>query len=129
MANRLQFTLSVSGLADNTFGVTAFEHTESLSAPFACDLTLVSRHEQLKPDNIIDQQATLTLWQAGEAVRHINGIINAFTQGDCGFHLAQYRMTLVPALARLSLRHNSRIFSSLVRPRDHDGPVTGNGDR
>lgn len=116
MANRLQFTLSVSGLADNTFGVTAFEHTESLSAPFACDLTLVSRHEQLKPDNIIDQQATLILWQAGKAVRYIQGVICSFSKGDTHHLSTDYRMTLVPALARLALRHNSRIFQQQSVP-------------
>ncbi|MBY8024546.1 type VI secretion system tip protein VgrG, partial [Vibrio fluvialis] len=43
-------------------------------------------------------------------VQRVNGIVRRFTQGDTGHHHTFYSLTLVPALERLSLRHNSRIF-------------------
>ncbi|MFM2475927.1 type VI secretion system Vgr family protein [Celerinatantimonas sp. MCCC 1A17872] len=106
----LQFTLSIEGLSDTSLQVIAFDGQEALSSPFAFTLELASRNDQLDATTIIDQNASLTLWQDGEAQQCWYGIVSAFTQGDTGFHHTRYQLTLVPALKRLTLRQNSRIF-------------------
>ncbi|HDZ9338558.1 TPA: type VI secretion system tip protein VgrG, partial [Vibrio cholerae] len=48
--------------------------------------------------------------------QRVHGIVRAFSQGDIGHHHTFYELTLVPALERLSLRHNSRIFQKQTVP-------------
>ncbi|MBY7899285.1 type VI secretion system tip protein VgrG, partial [Vibrio fluvialis] len=64
----------------------------------------------LTPDMVVDKVAELTLYRDDMLVQRVNGIVRRFTQGDTGHHHTFYSLTLVPALERLSLRHNSRIF-------------------
>ncbi len=59
---------------------------------------------------VVDKVAELTLYRDDMLVQRVNGIVRRFTQGDTGHHHTFYSLTLVPALERLSLRHNSRIF-------------------
>ncbi|WP_306332053.1 contractile injection system protein, VgrG/Pvc8 family, partial [Vibrio injensis] len=45
-----------------------------------------------------------------------HGIVRQFSQGNIGHRHTFYGLTLVPALERLSLRHNSRIFQRQTAP-------------
>ncbi len=49
-------------------------------------------------------------------VQQINGIVRQFSKGDTGHRHTFYSLTLVPALERLSLRSNSRIFQQQSVP-------------
>ncbi|EOV1092462.1 type VI secretion system Vgr family protein, partial [Vibrio fluvialis] len=73
-------------------------------------LELASRLANLTPEMVVDKVAELTLYRNDVLVQRVNGIVRCFTQGDTGHHHTFYSLTLVPALERLSLRHNSRIF-------------------
>ncbi|MBY7822836.1 type VI secretion system tip protein VgrG, partial [Vibrio fluvialis] len=73
-------------------------------------LELASRLANLTPEMVVDKVAELTLYRDDMLVQRVNGIVRCFTQGDTGHHHTFYSLTLVPALERLSLRHNSRIF-------------------
>ncbi|EKO3966183.1 type VI secretion system tip protein VgrG [Vibrio fluvialis] len=73
-------------------------------------MELASRLANLTPDMVVDKVAELTLYRNDVLVQRVNGIVRCFTQGDTGHHHTFYSLTLVPALERLSLRHNSRIF-------------------
>ncbi|WP_039731727.1 contractile injection system protein, VgrG/Pvc8 family, partial [Enterovibrio norvegicus] len=42
--------------------------------------------------------------------------VRSFTRGDTGFSHTRYALEMVPALSRLSLRHNSRIFQQQSVP-------------
>lgn len=110
--NGLHFTLSLPGDADAV--VVDFTHREALSSPFELTLTLASRHGQLDAAELLDRNATLTVWESGKALRHIHGIVSEFSQGDRGHRHTFYSLVLKPALWRLSLRHNSRIFQALT---------------
>ncbi|EKO3377604.1 type VI secretion system tip protein VgrG, partial [Vibrio fluvialis] len=77
---------------------------------FRYELELASRLANLTPDMVVDKVAELTLYRDDMLVQRVNGIVRRFTQGDTGHHHTFYSLTLVPALERLSLRHNSRIF-------------------
>ncbi|WP_394426600.1 type VI secretion system tip protein TssI/VgrG [Vreelandella stevensii] len=110
--NGLHFTLSLPGVDD--VAVVDFTHREALSRPFELTLNVASRQGQLHAAELLDRDATLTVWQNGEALRQVNGIVSEFSQGDRGHRRTFYSLVLRPALWRLSLRHNSRIFQHVT---------------
>ncbi|ENI4485926.1 type VI secretion system tip protein VgrG [Vibrio fluvialis] len=115
----LKYQFHVEGLEDDTLVVRGFDGQETLSSEringqpchgFRYQLELASRLANLTPDMVVDKIAELTLYRDDILVQRVNGIVRRFTQGDTGHHHTFYSLTLVPALERLSLRHNSRIF-------------------
>ncbi|UYG04114.1 type VI secretion system tip protein VgrG [Halomonas sp. LR3S48] len=107
----LQFTLALPGVDD--VAVVDFTHRETLSRPFKLTVNLASRNGDLDAAELLDREATLTVWQDGEALRRVHGIISEFGRGDRGHRRTGYSLVLRPALWRLSLRQNSRIFQQL----------------
>ncbi|EPA8365058.1 type VI secretion system Vgr family protein [Vibrio fluvialis] len=120
----LKYQFYVEGLEDDTLVVRGFDGQETLSSEringqllneqpchgFRYELELASRLANLTPEMVVDKVAELTLYRDDALVQRVNGIVRCFTQGDTGHHHTFYSLTLVPALERLSLRHNSRIF-------------------
>ncbi|WP_158148250.1 type VI secretion system Vgr family protein [Vibrio fluvialis] len=115
----LKYQFHVEGLEDDTLVVRGFDGQETLSSEringqpchgFRYELELASRLANLTPEMVVDKVAELTLYRDDVLVQRVNGIVRRFTQGDTGHHHTFYSLTLVPALERLSLRHNSRIF-------------------
>ncbi|EKO3960554.1 type VI secretion system tip protein VgrG [Vibrio fluvialis] len=115
----LKYQFHVEGLEDDTLVVRGFDGQETLSSEringqpchgFRYELELASRLAYLTPEMVVDKVAELTLYRDDMLVQRVNGIVRRFTQGDTGHHHTFYSLTLVPALERLSLRHNSRIF-------------------
>ncbi|ENM6575306.1 type VI secretion system tip protein VgrG [Vibrio fluvialis] len=115
----LKYQFHVEGLEDETLVVRGFDGQETLSSEringqpchgFRYELELASRLANLTPEMVVDKAAELTLYRDDMLVQRVNGIVRRFTQGDTGHHHTFYSLTLVPALERLSLRHNSRIF-------------------
>lgn len=115
----LKYQFHVEGLEDDTLMVRGFDGQETLSSEringqpchgFRYQLELASRLANLTPEMVVDKVAELTLYRDDVLVQRVNGIVRCFTQGDTGHHHTFYSLTLVPALERLSLRHNSRIF-------------------
>jgi len=107
----LQFTLTLPGVDDIT--VIDFTHREALSQPFELALNLASRDGSLDTAELLDRDATLTIWQDGKPLRRVHGIIAEFGRGDRGHRRTFYSLVLRPALWRLSLRQNSRIFQKV----------------
>ncbi|WP_337165988.1 type VI secretion system Vgr family protein [Vibrio fluvialis] len=117
---KLTFTLTVDGLPEETFVVTDYQGKESLSDSrfdvsqacygFRYNIELASRQPSITAQQVVDKTAQLVMKRNGEPVQFINGIVRQFSQGDIGHHHTSYSLVLVPALERLSLRHNSRIF-------------------
>ncbi|EKO3980906.1 type VI secretion system tip protein VgrG [Vibrio fluvialis] len=115
----LKYQFHVEGLEDDTLVVRGFDGQETLSSEringqlchgFRYELELASRLANLTLEMVVDKAAELTLYRDDMLVQRVNGIVRRFTQGDTGHHHTFYSLTLVPALERLSLRHNSRIF-------------------
>ena len=50
----------------------------------------------------------------GQLQRRVHGVVSQFAQGDTGFRRTRYQLEVRPALWRLGLRHNSRIFQALT---------------
>lgn len=96
--------------AGHAFEVLEFTLEEGLSTPFNGQLTLVSEDELIQPQSMMNQPASLCVYQGEVLTRRFNGIVSAFTLGDSGYDYTRYHITLVPSLVRSGLRHNSRIF-------------------
>ncbi|MBY7784437.1 type VI secretion system tip protein VgrG [Vibrio fluvialis] len=117
---KLTFTLTVDGLPEETFVVTDYQGKESLSDSrfdvsqdcygFRYNIELASRQPSITAQQVVDKTAQLVMKRNGEPVQFVNGTVRQFSQGDIGHHHTSYSLVLVPALERLSLRHNSRIF-------------------
>ncbi|MDR5907641.1 type VI secretion system Vgr family protein [Franzmannia qiaohouensis] len=107
----LQFTLTLPGVDD--VAVVDFTHRETLSKIFELTVNLASRNCDLDATALLDREATLTIWQDGEPLRRVHGIISEFGRGDRGHRRTFYSLVLRPALWRLSLRQNSRIFQQV----------------
>ncbi|MEC9482753.1 MAG: type VI secretion system tip protein TssI/VgrG, partial [Halomonas sp.] len=97
--------------------VIGFRGEESLSAPFRLTVDFASHRHDLSPSDWLDREVTLSVWQDGRALRRFHGIVSEFAQGDTGHRRTRYSLVVRPALWRLSLRHNSRIFQ-------HVSPLT-----
>jgi type VI secretion system secreted protein VgrG len=110
-ATGLHFTLSLSGAED--LAVIELTHRERLSAPFELSVHFASRNGSLSARDILDREATLTILQDDERLRQVNGIVSEFARGDRGHRHTFYRVEIRPALWRLGLRQNSRIFQEV----------------
>ncbi|WP_445011368.1 type VI secretion system tip protein TssI/VgrG [Vreelandella stevensii] len=107
----LHFTLTLPGVDD--VAVIDFTHREALSQPFELAINLASRDGSLDAADLLDREASLTLWQDGQPLRTLHGIVSEFGRGDRGHRRTFYSLVLRPALWRLSLRQNSRIFQQV----------------
>ncbi|BBI64254.1 hypothetical protein HSBAA_55600 [Vreelandella sulfidaeris] len=107
----LQFILTLPGVDE--IAVIDFTHHEALSQPFKLALNVASKDGNLDAAELLDREASLTIWQDGEPLRRVHGIISEFGRGDRGHRRTFYSLVLRPALWRLSLRQNSRIFQKV----------------
>lgn len=111
LSTGLHFTVTLPGVDE--VAVIDFTHREALSQPFELALNLASRDGSLDAAELLDREASLTIWQDGEPLRRVHGIISEFGKGDRGHRRTFYSLVLRPALWRLSLRQNSRIFQKV----------------
>ncbi|MEF9678440.1 type VI secretion system tip protein VgrG [Pectobacterium aroidearum] len=114
MANStgLQFTVKVGALPASTFAVVDFQLSEALNQPFALSLNLASPLPGIDFGAVLDQPCELLVSYEGELQRRVSGIVSAFAQGDTGFRRTRYQAEVRPALWRLGLRTNARIFQA-----------------
>ncbi len=114
MANQtgLQFTVKVGALPESTFVVASFQLDEGLNRPFNLQLELASSQPDVDFGAVLDQPCELMVWYNGELQRRVCGVVSEFAQGDSGFRRTRYSLEVKPALWRLGLRQNSRIFQA-----------------
>ncbi len=108
----LQFTVKVGALPESTFVVAEFALDEALNRPFNLRLELASAQPDIDFGAVLDQPCELMVWYNGELQRRVCGVVSDFAQGDSGFRRTRYQLMVQPALWRLSLRQNSRIFQA-----------------
>jgi type VI secretion system secreted protein VgrG len=114
MANQtgLQFTVKVGALPESTFALVEFNLDEQLSRPFSLRLDLASHQADVAFADVLDQPCELLVWYHGELQRRVCGVVSDMVQGDSGFRRTRYQMEVRPALWRLGLRRNARIFQA-----------------
>ncbi|HZF98509.1 MAG TPA: type VI secretion system tip protein TssI/VgrG, partial [Pseudoxanthomonas sp.] len=93
-----------------------FTLAEALSQPFRLEVDLASLSASVDFDALLDTPVTFTIYRDGVPVRVVHGILTGLEQGSTGFRRTRYRAIVEPALVRLSLRQNSRIFQRQAVP-------------
>ncbi|MEX0885053.1 MAG: type VI secretion system tip protein TssI/VgrG [Phycisphaeraceae bacterium] len=117
--------LSISTpLGQDALVVTSMQLEEAIGQPFELRLELLSADGEIRFDQIVGHNVTLSMLGAGETVRHFNGYVSHFEQagvvsvkqGTGQRHLTQYRATVVPWLWFLTRTADCRVFQSLTAP-------------
>lgn len=111
--NGTRFTFSAGTAPRDTFAVTSFHLSQCYSELFTLNVVLVSSDPAVGFDKVLDEMATLTIWQGEEIKRRVRGIVTFCEQGDTGKHQTQYRMIIRPYFWRSSQRQNCRSFQNL----------------
>ena len=111
------FRFGFQALAGRTeFEVVSFKLEEAISQPFVLSLELVSYDSDVDFGQVLDKPALFTLYCADRPLRHVHGLVSAFSQGETGFCRTRYHAVVEPQLARARLRSNWRIFQQKTVP-------------
>ncbi|AVF36967.1 type VI secretion system tip protein TssI/VgrG [Rahnella sikkimica] len=111
--NGTRFTINVGNTPKGTFAVLNFTLSQRYSELFTLGVVLVSSDPAIGFEKVLDEVATLVIWQGDEIKRRVRGIVTFCEQGDTGKHQTLYRMTIRPNFWRSSLRRNCRSFQNL----------------
>ncbi|WP_099431115.1 type VI secretion system Vgr family protein [Pseudomonas mosselii] len=102
--------------SQDPFEVVSFTLDEALSTPFRLVLELVSYEDNVDFAHLLDKPALFTILRGQRPMRHVHGLISAFSQGDTGSCRTRYQAVIEPKLARAGLRSNWRIFQQQSVP-------------
>ncbi|MBS8239694.1 type VI secretion system tip protein VgrG [Marinobacter lipolyticus] len=111
-ASGLQFTATIGEFSSDHFSVVGFELTERLSGLFHGALALASTDPSVSAADVLEQPVDLVVWQDSAPLRRFTGVANEFARGDSGHRRTRYEIIFQPALWRLGMMHNSRIFQT-----------------
>jgi len=105
----------VQGQSKDTFKVASFSGNEGISRLFSYSLDLASADHDLDPQSVLGKSAHLTI-KGTDADRHVHGMVSRIEQAGRADEFSRYRLTVVPAVWKLGLRQNSRIFQEKSVP-------------
>ncbi|WP_420457099.1 type VI secretion system Vgr family protein [Rubrivirga sp.] len=108
-ANVAPFSFVAAGLGPGVFEVTRFAAREALSEPYAVDLDLASEDPDIDFAAVLGQPATLVRFRGLDPVP-THGIVTAMDVGARSADRTVYHVRLEPALFRLGLAVQSRVF-------------------
>lgn len=92
-----------------------FEGSEGCSEMFRFSLDLTSSDQKIEFDQVVGQSALLTV-RGTQGTRHVHGLVSLFEQTGKEGKWALYRAEVVPAIWKLGLRANCRIFQEKTIP-------------
>lgn len=96
------------------FTLVSFKGREAVNQPFEIDLELASFDADIDLHALLDTQACIAVCSKYAPVKYLNGVVCQVTRGDEGARRCQYTMTLRPALHRLSLMTDARIWQQMT---------------
>ncbi|WP_169920150.1 type VI secretion system Vgr family protein [Tamilnaduibacter salinus] len=97
-------------LPDDHFAVVGFSVHEGLSELFEGVVELASTDAAVAAGDVLEQPIELCVYQDGACQRRMVGVVAEFARGESGHRRTRYEVLMRPALWRLGLMHNSRIF-------------------
>lgn len=106
----MRFTLEVQGQKSWAFAVVSFSLSRQLSQPFVLDVDVASKEFDLAPQQLLEKEATLTVWQGKDKQHEVHGFVALFDIKESNEWQQQYSFRIYPPLWRASLRRNFRIF-------------------
>ena len=101
------------GSVSSEVRVTRFRLEEGLSSIPRAEIELICAAPDVSFDEVMDQDAQLTIRDRDGVERVFAGMVSGFAQGDTGFHWTAYRAVIEAPLHRLQYRSDSRIFQQL----------------
>lgn len=106
-------------LGDDVLLIRSISGTEELARPFAYEMELLSKKNDLTFEEILGQNVTVTIETdkgAGAEPRRINGFVSQFSQTGQVEKLTRYRARIVPWLWFLTRTSDCRIFQEKTVP-------------
>ncbi len=117
-ANVAQYLLSIPCLGQDearNLKVVAFDHRESMSSLYQCDVVVACEDPDLVSSELIGRSGRLIVMNPSQA-RYIHGEITALYRGERNNRNYLYRFRLEPKLAFLQYRSDQRIFQNMTVP-------------
>ena len=90
--------------------------TEAISRPFAFSLELLSENPSVSFDQVVGQRVSISITQASDDKRHINGFVSRFSQIGADERFTEYHAEVVPWLWFLTRTAACRIFQNMTVP-------------
>jgi type VI secretion system secreted protein VgrG len=105
-----------SPLGADVLVVTQVHAREALGVPYRVEVDVVSATGSMLPSALLTKDITVSIRQVVddvEQIRHFHGLVSEFTtMGPGPGGLAAYRLVAVPAIWRLGLKRDCRIFQA-----------------
>jgi len=111
-----ELAIGKTPLGEEVLLLVSMSGTEHLGRLFEYRLELVSENSQIKAEDIVGRNVTISLKLGADKTRYFNGYINHFTQVTAYGRLARYRATVVPWLWFLTRTADCRIYQDQKIP-------------
>ncbi|MGB2806548.1 MAG: type VI secretion system tip protein TssI/VgrG [Sedimentisphaerales bacterium] len=111
-----ELAIGKTPLGEEALLLVSMSGTEHLGRLFEYKLELVSENSQIKAEEIVGRNVTISLKLGGDKNRYFNGYISHFTQVTAYGRLAQYQATVVPWLWFLTRTADCRIYQDIKIP-------------
>jgi type VI secretion system secreted protein VgrG len=105
-----------SPLGKDVLLVRGFHGTESISQPFQFNLELASEKDDIKFEDIVGKNVTVSIEMPGQDTRYYNGWVSSFSQGATEGRLVSYQAQLVPQFWFLSRVADCYVFQEKTIP-------------
>ncbi|MGJ3351780.1 type VI secretion system tip protein TssI/VgrG [Morganella sp. Je.2.23] len=112
----LVFTCKIGRLPEQTFQVTEFSLSESLSSLFSLTLSAVSLLPSIPFKEHLGAAASLTVTRDGVKVRTVQGLLASAEQGNTDGNKTRYHFLIRPEMWIMTLNQDSRIFQKQSVP-------------
>jgi type VI secretion system secreted protein VgrG len=112
----LVFTCKIGRLPEQTFQVTEFSLSESLSSLFSLTLSAVSLLPSITFEEHLGSAASLTVTRDGVKVRTVQGLLASAEQGNTDGNKTWYHFLIRPEMWIMTLNQDSRIFQKQSVP-------------
>ncbi|MET4883472.1 phage late control D family protein, partial [Morganella morganii] len=106
----LVFTCKIGRLPEQTFLVTEFSLSESLSSLFSLTISAVSLLPSITFEDHLGSAASLTVTRNGVKVRTVQGLLASAEQGNTDGNKTWYHFLIRPEMWIMTLNQDSRIF-------------------
>ncbi len=112
----LVFTCKIGRLPEQTFQVTEFSLSESLSSLFSLTISAVSLLSSITFEEHLGFAASLTVTRDGVKVRTVQGLLASAEQGNTDGNKTWYHFLIRPEMWIMTLNQDSRIFQKQSVP-------------
>jgi type VI secretion system secreted protein VgrG len=116
-ADQVSYTFEHEAFADHTWNVRYMRLEEALSEPYRAVLQIASEDTELDTAELLGRGCSLTI-ERTPATHRICGIVSSVEEASLrsGEHEARWTVEVVPALALLGLRKDTRMFQEMTVP-------------